>query len=45
MEYSMEYSMVPNWSAGFYDLKSDGPTLYHGIFHGIFHRVNVPHDT
>jgi hypothetical protein len=46
MEHSMEYSMLPNWSAGFYEVKSDGLTLYHGvchgIFHGIFHRVNAP---
>jgi hypothetical protein len=45
----MEYSMVLNWSAGCYDVKSDGPTLYqgiiyHGTFHGIFHPVNAPYD-
>jgi hypothetical protein len=46
LQYSMEYSMVPNWSAGLYEVKSVGPTLYHGIFHGIlqgiFHSVNAP---
>jgi hypothetical protein len=36
----MEYSMVANWSAGFYEVKSDGPTLYHGIFY----RVNAPYE-
>jgi hypothetical protein len=31
-----KYSMVPNWSAGFCKEKSDGPTLYSGIFYEIF---------
>jgi hypothetical protein len=42
VEYSMEYSMLQHWSTGFYEVKSDEPTLYTGIFHGIFHRVNAP---
>jgi hypothetical protein len=39
---TVEYSMVPNWSTGFYKVKSDETTLYNGIYHGIFHRVNAP---
>jgi hypothetical protein len=27
--YSMEYTIVPNWSDGLYEVKSDGPTLYY----------------
>lgn len=31
-----EYSIEPNWSTGFHEVKSDEPTLFYGLFHGIF---------